>query len=295
MTRRGTEKETAGVQSIEVGAALLRELANGDGPMKLTELAAAAGMSTSRAHKYLASFIRCGLVRQSQPSGRYGIGPLAAEIGFAALRNMDVVELAQDVLDDLRDQLQTVVSLTVWANRGPTIVRRSVHDQTVSLMVQLGGVMSMLTSSNGRVFSAYAPREMTAPLIAAELNERNGLAARAGIRTMADIEALLADVRAQGFATAPGTLHKGVMAASAPVFDYTGRIVASLTLVGLEDLDITPKGRPVRTLLKAAADLSKRLGAPPPKTTAEIVALPPAKPSPERPRKAKPLRAASGQ
>jgi DNA-binding IclR family transcriptional regulator len=284
------KKDVAGVQSIEIGAALLRELATRDGPTKLTDLAAATGLSTSRAHKYLASFIRAGLVRQSQPSGRYGIGPLAAELGFAALRNMDVVELAQDTLDDLRDQLQTVTSLTVWGNRGPTIIRRSVHDQSVSLVVQLGGVMSMLGSANGRVFSAFAPKEMTAALIAAELAERGGT--RAGWRTMADVNALLDDVRARGFAT--GTMHKGIVAASAPIFDYTGRIVAALALVGLEgELDLKSDGRPVRTLLKAAAELSKRLGAVGRETSAEVVALTrPGETTMARPRKAKALHAA---
>jgi DNA-binding IclR family transcriptional regulator len=286
-------KGVAGVQSIEVGAALLRELARCDGPTKLTDLATATGMSTSRAHKYLASFIRAGLVRQSQPSGRYGIGPLAAELGFAALRNMDVAELAQDTLEDLRDQLQTVTSLTVWANRGPTIIRRSVHDQSVSLVVQLGGVMSMLGSANGRVFSAFAPKELTAPLIAAELAERG--AAPAGLRTMAEVNALLDDVRAQGFAT--GTMHKGIVAASAPIFDYSGRIVAALALVALEGvLDLSPDGRPVRALLNSTAELSKRLGATCVKTPAEVVPLSvPAKTTVTRPHRVKALRATAGR
>lgn len=254
-------KENAGVQSIETGAVLLRALAGSDGPMKLTDLADATGMSTSRAHKYLASFMRCGLVRQAGPAGRYGIGPLAAELGFAALRNMDVAELAQETLDDLRDQLQTVMSLTVWANRGPTIIRRSVHEQSVSLVVQLGAVMTMLTSANGRVFSAYLAKELTAPLIAAELRDRKGLAARAGLRNQRDVNAVLDKVRAQGFATASGTTHRGIAAASAPVFDYTGKIVAALTLVGVEGvLNLSPRGQPIKTLLKAAEGLSSRLG-----------------------------------
>lgn len=254
-----SSSDNAGVQSIEVGATLLRALAAGDGPMKLTDLASVTGLSTSRAHKYLASFMRCGLVRQSGPAGRYGIGPLAAELGFAALRTMDVVELAQETLDSLRDELQTVVSLTVWANRGPTIVRRSVHEQSVSLVVQLGAVMTMLTSANGRVFSAYQTRELTAPLIAAELGDRTGLAARAGLRTMRDVEALLDSVRAQGFAT--GTMHQGIVGASAPVFDYTGKIVAALTLVAIDGaLNLSPQGRPIKTLLKVAADLSSQVG-----------------------------------
>jgi hypothetical protein len=112
---------------------------------------------------------------------------------------------------------------------------------------------------------------------------------------MADVNALLDDVRAQGFAT--GTMHNGIAAASAPVFDYTGRIVAAIALVGLEGvLDLGPDRRPVRALLKASAELSKRLGAAVPKASAEVVRLPrAAETTLARPRKAKALRAAAGR
>ena len=159
------ETESVGIQSIEVGASLLRVLADSPGPITLTALAAAASMPTSKAHKYLASFIRCGLVRQSGPAGRYGIGPLAVELGFAALRSIDVVEVAQETLNELRDELGTVVSMAVWANRGATIVRRAEHRQAVSLMVHLGAVMPLLASAGGRVFAAFLDRTSTAGLI----------------------------------------------------------------------------------------------------------------------------------
>ena len=124
--------------------------------MTLTALAAAAEMPTSKAHKYLASFIRCGLVRQSGPAGRYGIGPLAVELGFAALRSIDVVEVAQETLNELRDELGTVVSMAVWANRGATIVRRTEHRQAVSLMVHLGAVDAAARLGGDRVFAAFS-------------------------------------------------------------------------------------------------------------------------------------------
>jgi hypothetical protein len=48
---------------------------------------------------------------------------------------------------------------------------------------------------------------------------------------------------------------------SAPVFDYTGKIVAALTLVGLDGvLNMDPQGQPIRSLLKAAANLSSHVG-----------------------------------
>ena len=57
--RRG---ERTGIQSIEVGLPLLVALTDAAGPMTLTDLAGAADMTPSKAHKYLASFVRVGLV-----------------------------------------------------------------------------------------------------------------------------------------------------------------------------------------------------------------------------------------
>ncbi|MFY8105148.1 MAG: helix-turn-helix domain-containing protein, partial [Ramlibacter sp.] len=46
-------KERAGIQSVEVGFALLDALARAPGPLMLRDLAAAAGMSAAKAHRYL--------------------------------------------------------------------------------------------------------------------------------------------------------------------------------------------------------------------------------------------------
>jgi len=92
-------------------------------------------------------------------------------------------------------------------------------------------------------------------------------------------------------------MHKGIVAASAPIFDYTGRIVAALALVGLEGvLDLEPDGRAIRTLLKATAELSKRLGFGGATGSADVVALnPPRENTLAHSRKAGALRAAAGR
>lgn len=252
---------SAGIQSIEVGAPLLSALVEAPGPLTLTALAEAAGMTRSKAHKYLASFGRVGLVAQNPLTGRYTIGRLAVELGFAALRRLDMVEMAQEALDDLRDRLDMTTSLTIWANHGPTIVRRAENRQSVSLVVQLGTVLPLLTSSNGRIFAAYLDRRTTRDLIAAELSAPNGPAAKAGLRTTTDVDALIAKVRRDGIASAPGTVHAGIVGISAPVFDHTGTVVAALTVVGVDGMyDTSPKREPALTLGRTAAALSHRLG-----------------------------------
>jgi DNA-binding IclR family transcriptional regulator len=258
---RRSPKKSAGIQSVEVSASLLTALAESSRPMTLTNLAKEAHMSLSKAHKYLASFIRIGLVRQDSGSGRYMLGRFAAEIGFAALRNIDVVEISQDTLDRLRDELNTTAALSVWGSHGPTIVRKALNQQPVSLLVQLGTVTPLLTSSTGRVFAAYLDRRRTKEMIEEELADRKGAAVKSGLRTMRDVERLKAKVRKDGLAVAVGLMHPGVVAMSAPVFDIDGDIVATINLAGMDGvMDVRAQGVPARTLRAAAADLSHQLG-----------------------------------
>jgi DNA-binding IclR family transcriptional regulator len=254
--------ERTGIQSIEVGSRLLVALTDAAGPMTLTALAGAVDMTPSKAHKYLASFVRVGLVSQNSDTGRYNLGPLAVELGFAALRRLDVVEFAQDALDELRDQLDLPGSLTVWGNHGPTIIRRADNYQPVSLVVQLGLVLPLLTSSNGRIFAAYLDRPITKSFIDAELAIPNGPAARAGLHSVADVDKLLATVRKNAVAVAKDLVYPGIAAISAPVFDHRNALVAALTVVGVQrSIDLSWRGRPAQAVIASAKALSRRLGA----------------------------------
>ena len=59
------KRRSRGIQSIDTGIRLLEVLERADGPLALKELSANADMDPSGAHRYLASFVRCGLVIQS--------------------------------------------------------------------------------------------------------------------------------------------------------------------------------------------------------------------------------------
>jgi DNA-binding IclR family transcriptional regulator len=252
-----------GIQSIEIGAPLLRALVQDKGALSLTALAAAVGMAPGKAHKYLTSFIRCGLVRQSETGRRYDLGPFALELGLAALRRMDIVELAQPALEELRDRLGTTISMAVWANRGPTIVRWAETPHIMSMTIRIGTVMPLLTSSFGRVFAAYLDRRTTQEMMQAEMAETDGLARRAGLRTLGAVEAMLAEVRAHRMSAAVNLVDPGRAALSAPIFDHSGQLAAAIAVIGAQDrLDTAWEGAPARALAATAKNLSRRLGAP---------------------------------
>ena len=100
---------------------MLRALAHQGRPMALKDLAAAAGMAAAKAHPYLVSFGKVGLVEQDRASGRYGLGPLALQLGLMSLQQADPVRLATPVIEDLALQTGHTVAMAVWGSHGPTI------------------------------------------------------------------------------------------------------------------------------------------------------------------------------
>ncbi len=242
-----------GVNSIEVGLSLARALGRLGGTQPLKDVAAAARMPPAKAHRYLVSLIRAGLAEQDQESGRYRLGPLALELGMAALRDIDVLHLGGEVIAELRTQIDQTVLLAIWGNKGPVVARWEESSHPVATNVRAGWVMPLANSATGRCFAAYLPAAVTQPMIASEFAGKPKERAHYG--------ALLEEVRAHGMSRVQGDLLRGVASVAAPVFRHDGAIVAVIASLGLEAaFDVAWEGRFARATRAAANRLSERLG-----------------------------------
>ncbi len=249
MSEASSISSPRGIQSIEVGGQLLIALAHYGRPMALKELAGAAEMPPAKAHPYLVSFIKLGLVEQEAVSGRYGLGPLALQLGLISLQQYEPVRLATPRIEELAVALGHTVAIAVWGSRGPTIVRVAEAPSPVHISMRHGTVMSLSGTASGRLFAAHLP----AALVRAAL-QREG-------EKMPD-EALLEDVRHKGLATSKDAVVAGVSALAAPVFDDQGRLVLTLTAIGPSgsSFDLRPHGELAVPLKQAGVDLSRQLG-----------------------------------
>ena len=255
------DKERAGIQSVEVGFALVEALAQARGPLMLKDLAGAAGMSAAKAHRYLVSFQRLGLVAQDARSSRYELGPAALKLGLSALSRLDPVRLARERMPALMEAIQHTVAIAVWGNHGPTIVHWEECHQSVTANLRLGDVMPMLASATGRCYAAWMPRELTQPLIEPEIS-RARKAGRSDLPlTPGAIATMLDEVRARGTARVVDTVLPGIVAFCAPVLDSSGHIVSGLTTLGSVATFDPDYGGAIDAPLQAVAQqLSRDLG-----------------------------------
>lgn len=219
------------VQAAETGMAVLKGLARLGGQASLTALAAHVGESPAKVHRYLVSLVGEGLVVQDAGSQRYHLGMEAMLIGLAAMRQADPIRLAEPALIRLRERLDVTCFVAVMGNKGPTIVRFEEPGLPVTVNVRVGSVLSLVWSATGRVFLGLLDEARVR-----EHAERELAHAPADLRAQLDatdpLGALRRDVQRAGCATVKDTNLKGISAVSAPLYDYAGRLCATLTALG---------------------------------------------------------------
>ena len=238
------------IKSIEVGFRTIRILEAAGGFLPLVRIAALAGMPSSKAYIYLASFMREGLVQQDLRTGHYALGPFSVQLGLAAIKNLDVVGVSRDVVDSLRDRTGCGVSLAVWGNRGPSLILKADGEGQGALGLRLGHVFWPTTSASGRVFLAFLPKRETAEAIRLERQLRGNIRGES-------LQTVLERTRSLGYADSQRRTTQGRTAVAAPAFDFSGKITASLAIL----IDVSRLEKGVRAaLLAAAADISRRLG-----------------------------------
>lgn len=256
----GERKPRAGVQSVEQGARILAAFSSVRGAVSLTELSRAVGMPPGKVHRYLVSLGRSGLVEQQAVTGKYELGPLSLRIGLSAIGALDPVRYASEALPDLRDQIGHTILLTIWGDRGPTVIRLEESGDSITMNMRVGSVLSVLSTAIGHVFLAYLPRSSTQKLIDEERALKDGT--QSGVETSGlDPDAISAAVRRRGLASVDSAMLPNVVAVAAPVFDYQRTLVAVVGTTGLKPLLDTRLDGPVaRALLDTTAGISRRLG-----------------------------------
>ncbi|MEX8517245.1 MAG: IclR family transcriptional regulator [Leptothrix sp. (in: b-proteobacteria)] len=255
-------RTSRGIQSVEVGGQLLLALAHTGRPMALKDLAQAAGMTPAKAHPYLVSFGKIGLIGQDDATGRYGLGPLALQLGLISLQQVDPVRLASAELPALARQIGHTVAIAVWGNRGPTIIRLEEGPAAVHVNMRHGTVVSVRGTASGRLFAALLPRDKV--LAALRVDQAAGSADPVGAGFDIEFEAELAQIRQTGLSRTVGGTVPGVTALAVPVYDGFGAMVLGLITIGPSaTLDPDPAGPAVRALRQCAEALSRGLGARP--------------------------------
>lgn len=247
------------IQSIEIGGKLLNALALQSRPMSLKDLAQSADMTPSKAHPYLVSFGRLGLIEQDSQTGHYRLGPAALQLGLSCLNQLDPLKIAGPIAEQLAEEIEQSVVIAVWGNLGPTVVRMIESHQPIHVNMRVGTVMSVPRTATGKVFAAFMPADKLATLRGLALGDRvpHGRKAIDLVVPAKEIDR----IRHHGMAQAIGEPIPGIHAISAAAFDQFGALALAITALGpAEIFDAELDGPMAQSVKRAADQISHRLG-----------------------------------
>ncbi|KVM93183.1 IclR family transcriptional regulator [Burkholderia stagnalis] len=278
------QKAQRGIQSVEVGGRLLDALARRRKPLGLSELAAAAELSSAQAHTYLVSLTRLALVKRDAITGNYEPGPLSLRLGLMSIERQPAYRAALPHAARLAEGVGHSVALSVPGATGPTIVRIEHGGYPLHVNLHVGSVMSLDTTATGRVFRAFGDPVQLEAMAASQAGAGDALAGADGTRPAPDAAARQAEIdaiRSRGIERSVDLPSPGVSAMCVPVLDADGRLQLALTVIGSTgSIDVAWDG-PIATALRdaarqATAALGTEDGALPPAPVTAALHMPPA-------------------
>lgn len=195
--------------------------------LRVADAALELGVARSTAHRLLAA-LRCrGFVAQDKPNGVYRPGWLLSEMGFAAIGQLDIRQVARPVLEELREQTQETVSLLVLEGHNVRFVDCVESPRSVRVGSRTGLVLPAHCTSGGKAILATLPAsELRRRYADGQIESRT----EASIVTWQVLEKQLESIREAGYATNVGESEGGISAVGVALQDPIGAPLAAIAL-----------------------------------------------------------------
>jgi DNA-binding IclR family transcriptional regulator len=244
------------IAAVDRAVAVLDVFTRGRLRLGASDIARATGLSTSTAHRVLASLCTHGLV--TKVGSKYALGPRILQLAAAARDTGNLTAAARPIMTRLRDATGETVGLHVA--RGSS---RFVIDQVESTQplrrtyTEWGEPIPLHQGAPSRILLAYANDQTMAAVLAGPFES-------ATTKTVVDPDELASQVdlvRQNGYTFSFEERVAGIRSIAVPLRDYTGSVIAAMSVTG-PAIRVTEEWmyRMLPTILQAAADISTALG-----------------------------------
>jgi len=194
--------------------------------LTLSEIADAAGVPRSSAHRLIAELEREGLLERL-PDRTYRLGVRLWEFASRTPGAVGLREIARPWLGAVHERVRQHTQLGVLSGRDVLFIdRMSTRDAVVNATL-IGGRIPLHASSSGLVLLAHADAALVADVIAAGLRTYTPRT----IRTGAELRAALRRVREESYAVTEGAIHPESRGVAVPVMGPGGSVYAAIGVV----------------------------------------------------------------
>ncbi|WP_338664566.1 IclR family transcriptional regulator [Pararoseomonas sp. SCSIO 73927] len=264
-TREDAEDSAYLSPPVQRAARLLRHIAEGDRVTNMAATARALGINRTTLLRLLTTleaerFIEPVRPQDGGPNQGWRIGLGLIGMAAQAFFSQDLVQTAVPAISRLADLVDLSAHLGVLDGMEIVyVVRRTPEQGRYVSNIRVGSRLPAHAAVMGRIILANLPEERVRALFA-------GVALPASTEhtpvTMAQLNARLAEDRAEGLAWSDGFFEAGISSVAAAIFDASGAPVAAVNVSGQTAAFDGParRERIGRAVRDTAEEISRRLG-----------------------------------
>ena len=194
---------------------------------RVSDLAAAAGLPMPTVYRAVMTLAAEGYLDQL-PDGGYRPGVRTLTLGTAALRSLDLVEIATPKLQQLAERSGETVNLAVLSGDRVLYLVRLRNSDLVTANIQVGSTLPAVHTSIGKLLLSYLDEaDLAARITDASFAANSGPNAKL---SLAELRGELRTVRDQGWAMQDEELAYGLRSVAAPIIGPDGRVLAGVNL-----------------------------------------------------------------
>lgn len=245
--------------AVEIAGRILRYLSSYRHPIAtLAEISKAVKGNRSTCMRVLQSLLNYGLVSYNQLTRRYSLGPYLVVLGNRAAEQLDYLSEATAGLKRLAELTgSTCVASMRYGQDQIMYVAKEEPPSPIHVSVAVGQRFPITAGSHGKCFLAWLPEPEVEDLLSRL--HLQAFTPRTITETAAFKEHLQA-VRAAGYATSLEEHYPGINGVAAPVFDLTGRILLTLSIIGTTAVLSEEKVPDIAGVVRqVAADVTRRI------------------------------------
>lgn len=222
-------KTSGGVQSIERAFGLLEEIARNRDGIALADLSKRSGLHNSTTFHLVKTMMALGYVTQVREFKRYRIGRRLFTLAAGAVDEVELVNMARPILEELANATTELAFFAVWSGREVTIIAHT-HGSGVFQLADRAGVArpAHCTALGKVLLAALSPEHLARFLEQGELRPFTSRTITEPRRLTAELE----EIRRTGIAFDDGEFDPELRCAAVPVRDFTSNVVGALGVSG---------------------------------------------------------------
>ncbi|MFC9995452.1 IclR family transcriptional regulator [Nocardia sp. NPDC127526] len=212
------------VEALAKGLRVLGLFSERRPALSLSEIAAETGIPMPTAFRMAATLVTEGFLEQLADGG-YRPAAKVLTLGFAALRGLDPVQLADGPLHRLAGELDQTVNLGTLSDDQVLYLIRIRNNDLISANIQVGSRLPAVHSSIGKMLLS----DLNGTELDRLLTETSflGQAGPNAFRTREELDVALAEIRNRGWAMQDEEFAYGLRSVAAPIRDASGKVVAA--------------------------------------------------------------------